>query len=324
MDRRFQTRPDITVYRVRFQTSRTYYRRSILRTVDGFPIAGSKPDSTIHPQSRIVENPQPTVKSIDNENLNIQNIPAAKNPQQHLQSVALPNPSSKKSPKSFRFIRGRPLAPMALGGMAILLFSFGVLVAFNTLQTNKTALVQVKALATSTQNNNNDTDTVPNEDKPTTSLSSYSVMPDMPKILKIDKLEVNARIKPVGVNQSNAIKVPASTFDVGWYDKSAKPDKNGTMVLNGHVSGPTQKGVFYRLSTLKPGDKITAVRGDNAQFNYTVTDIKEYDSDKVDMPKVLTTSVAGKKGLNIITCSGKFNAVNNSYTKRVVVFAVQD
>ncbi len=328
MDRMSRARLDDTAYRGRFQTSRSDYSRPISRSsVDGFLIARQNPKSTQLSASTIIEKTLPTASRTDNKNFNKQNISTTKIPHHHLPkqlpSETISRQTTKKTPKFLRFMHGRPLTPIALSGMAVLLFSFGIFVAFSTLQTNKTALAQVNGITTGVQNNSSD-DGVPSEDEPPGDLSSYSVAPDMPKILKIDKLKVNARIRRLGVTQSNVLKAPSNIFDVGWYEASAKPDENGAMVLDGHVSGPTKKGVFYKLGTLKPGDKITVVRGDNQEFTYTVMETKEYDSDKVDMPKVLTTSVAGKKGLNLISCTGKFNAQTNSFQKRVVVFTTQD
>lgn len=146
----------------------------------------------------------------------------------------------------------------------------------------------------------------------------------MPKIVTIKKADVNARVSRVGVNTNNEMTTPRNVFNVGWYDASSKPGENGTIVLNGHVSGPTKKGVFYGLGKLIAGDKISIERGDSKLFNYTVVKIEKQKYTDVDMSKMLISSIPGKPGLNLITCSGKFNSKTNSFDDRTVVYAVQD
>lgn len=74
---------------------------------------------------------------------------------------------------------------------------------------------------------------------------------------------------------------------------------------------------------MKADDVIKIERGDGQIFTYKVTGSQVYDNDKVDMAKVMTTSVPGKPGLNLVTCTGRFNVRTNTYEQRVVVFAVQ-
>ncbi len=224
------------------------------------------------------------------------------------------------SPK-YRPKHRRPLMPTLLSGMAIVLFMVGLLAAFSTIRTEQSVKAQVKGLAKQTDE---ESDGTPSEEEPPSNLSSYSVAPDLPRILEIEKINLSARVRRLGVNSNNVLKAPSNIFDVGWYDASAKPGENGTVVLDGHVSGPTKRGVFHSIGSLKAGDKISLERGDGKKFTYTVTGTQVYGHDKVDMPKVLTSSVVGKPGLNLITCTGRFNVRTNNYEQRVVVFSVQD
>jgi sortase (surface protein transpeptidase) len=219
----------------------------------------------------------------------------------------------------------RSFTPALLTSMAILLFASGLLVVFSALRTNHTVKAQVKQLADQQESDDGtQSDGIPSEDDPPKNVGSYSVAPDLPKLLTIDKLGVNARVIRLGVNPSNVLKAPSNIFDVGWYEGSAKPGENGTMVIDGHVSGPTKHGVFYSIKTLAEGDKVKVTRGDGKVFTYTVTGTQVYDDDKVDMVKVLTSSVPGKPALNFMTCTGKFDVRSNKFEQRVVVFTVQD
>lgn len=217
------------------------------------------------------------------------------------------------------------LIPTLLSGMAVVLFVAGILVLINSMRTNHTVKAQVKQLQ-KTENDSGISEGTPSESDPPTAASNtnYRVSPDLPRLLTIEKINVSARIRRVGVSSANVLNAPANIFDAGWYDGSAKPGENGTVVLDGHVSGPTMHGIFYSIGTLKAGDKISIERGDGKSFTYSVTGTQVFDNDKVDMSKVVTSSVPGKSGLNIMTCAGRFNVRTNQFEQRVVVFAVQD
>jgi len=238
-------------------------------------------------------------------------------------SRQIPKPPSYTSATKHR----RPLMPIFLSGLAIVLFAAGVLVLINTLRTNHIVKAQVKLLSQKADSGDTGiSDGTPSEANPPNSAGNtgYKVAADSPRLLTIDKIGVSAKIRPVGTGPNNILKAPANIYDAGWYDSSAKPGENGTIVLDGHVSGPTKHGVFYGLGTLKSGDKVKIERGDGTQFSYTVTGIQVFDNDKVDMSKVITSSVPGKPGLNLMTCAGRFNVRTNQFEQRVVVFTVQD
>jgi len=154
-------------------------------------------------------------------------------------------------------------------------------------------------------------------------LLAYTVAPDMPRFLRIPKIDVYSRVKPVGLDASNQIQAPGSVGDTGWFNKSAKPGEAAATasLLDGHISGWTEKGVFHRLHELTAGDNLSIEKGDGSVLNYRVVDIKEYNKDAVDMGAALSTIEPGKQGLNIMTCIGK--VTGDSYEKRLVVYAVQ-
>ena len=216
------------------------------------------------------------------------------------------------------------LLTVAAVGLCLLAVGVG----FSGLHTNHTVEAQVshitqqasKAAASGTAA---PTD-VPAENKPANPLASYRVAADLPREIKIAKLGVDARVLRLGVLANNALATPANIYDTGWYDGSAKPGESGAMLVDGHVSGPTQNGVFYGIKNLVKGDKITIQRGDGTVFTYDVVSSKVYDAGNVDMTAALTPAVAGKPGLNLITCTGKLDSTKTHFQQRVLVFAVQE
>ena len=214
---------------------------------------------------------------------------------------------------------------VVLVAMAVTLFAFGASVAFLELRTNSHVAAQVKKVAnTSTSGNSSNSDAPPSENKPN-NLGAYVVPPDQPRFLKIPKLSVDSRVLKLGVKTDGELQTPNNIYDTGWYQNSAKPgDAGGAILIDGHVHGPTQPGVFYGLKNLQPGDTIQIERGDGKLYNFKVVKSQSYPADKVDMNAALVSVNPNKLGLNLITCTGSVNTNTDTYNQRLIVFAVAD
>lgn len=164
------------------------------------------------------------------------------------------------------------------------------------------------------------------EEKPTeTQVSEYVVAADMPRYLSVDKLGVSkARIIPVGVNAAGELGTPNNIFDVGWYDSSAKPGQDGTVLIDGHNGGPTMHGVFKDLPNLSSGDIIKIERGDGKIFKYSVVENKTVSLDDSDsyMATALKSPEAGKQSVTLITCTGEWSQSQRTYLSRQFTRAV--
>lgn len=216
--------------------------------------------------------------------------------------------------------------------LAVILFLFGVGLGIDGLRTNKQVVAQVQSIqqksavaeASDTDGGSEDPPEVviPDEAKKP-DLSTYRVASDLPRALYIPRIDVQARVLRLGVNKDGAIASPPNIFDVGWYKESAKPGQPGAMLVDGHVHGPLEKGVFVDLKKLKPGDQIKMESGDGKTFTYSVVKTQTYHKDDVDMGAALSSATPGKPGLNLMTCTGNYDKEGN-YEERLVVFAVQD
>ncbi|CAN5614992.1 hypothetical protein BH23PAT1_BH23PAT1_5090 [soil metagenome] len=231
------------------------------------------------------------------------------------QSVGQHVPEDRKKPK-FSVKRQQVFTLMA-----VLVFIFGVAASLHSFKTDKDVQAQVAELSEPAAPNE---DTPDETDIPRDVVYSYSVAPDLPRLISIHKSGVSARIQRVGVKPNNELAVPRNTNDTGWYEGSAKPGENGAMLIVGHASGLTQPGVFHNLKNLIAGDMINVERGDGQNFRYKVVKSEVYAKDKVDMTKALVSIKPGKKGLNLITCDGRYDAKTETYDKRMVVYAVQE
>jgi LPXTG-site transpeptidase (sortase) family protein len=206
--------------------------------------------------------------------------------------------------------------------LGIVLLSGGVAISWNQYNTNKTADKTPRTIQTVSNGN---PVVPPTTEKPKPSeFDSYTVAPDLPRYLFIPKISVKAMIKPMGVTSSNQIEAPRSAFDVGWYNQSAKPDHDGAMLIDGHVSGGPIPGIFYNLKNLMIGDIFSLERGDGKKFAYHVIKTQVYNANDVDMKAALSPINPDKPGLNLITCTGKVIKGSNNYSERLIVFTEQE
>jgi len=141
-----------------------------------------------------------------------------------------------------------------------------------------------------------------------------------PKTLKIASLKVNANIQYVGLNDDGSVAVPTSEKEVAWYMFGPRPGEEGNAVIVGHRDSKTNpNGVFRRLNDLKIGDKIEIVDVNGNTLKFNVIKKAAYDDSNAPMKEIFGTG--DKKMLNLITCSGAWNAKENNYDNRTVIYS---
>ncbi len=253
-------------------------------------------------------------------------VPAVQRPQHKqiaLSSEPTQDSAAKKSMKQRLFSKSS-----ALAGMAMVVFILGLGVSVNSLLTNRNVTQQVQAMSSGKKNTSDD-GTSGNE-KPDESdihpnaVSSYKVAPDLPRKITIKKIDVAARVKPLGVSRDNQLLAPSSIYDAGWYNASAKPGIDaGAVLIDGHVHGPTKPGIFVNLKKLVSGDIIEVERGDGKVVKYRVEKTAQESADSLNMATLMKSAKPGKQGLNLVTCGGKYDTKTGHYESRDEVFAVQ-
>ncbi len=211
-----------------------------------------------------------------------------------------------------------PKSNYLLYGMAVVIFLIGLAVTFRSYKIDSKIAQTVSAQATDTSGNFDDVD----ENKPSDAdVGAYSVAPDLPKIVTIPKLNAKGRVRQMTIGKDGLLESPKNIYDAGWFNQSAKPgSQGGAVLLDGHVSGPTQKGVFYKLESLKKDDIVTIERGDGQKIDYKVVRVEVKKATDVDMAQMLLPVTQGSHGLNLITCTGKFNSSSKTYEDRALVF----
>ncbi|MFD6548253.1 class F sortase [Streptomyces sp. SAS_267] len=144
-----------------------------------------------------------------------------------------------------------------------------------------------------------------------------------PQRVDIPSMGVQAPVVARGLDGRGAIDPPP--FDqpgvVGWYAAGARPGAAGTALMVGHVDTETRPAVFYRLSTVKPGDTVRVMRDDGTVAEFTVDDVQVLPRDHFDARQAYGVRESGRAELRLITCGGTFDRTDGSYTANVVVSA---
>jgi LPXTG-site transpeptidase (sortase) family protein len=156
-------------------------------------------------------------------------------------------------------------------------------------------------------------------------IANYRVAdPKDPKYLRIPELGILARVKNLGVTNDGAVDAPKNIHDSGWYNGSARPGSSaGSSLILGHVSGWTGPGIFKKIDKMIAGSQFEVEKGNGEIVRYRVTKTEKIPLDQVNMSKILSTEVAGKHDMKLMTCSGKYNDQTKTFDDRFVVYAEQ-
>ena len=228
-------------------------------------------------------------------------------------------PAPKLTIRRPPFIRRLISAKAAVGALAVCLVAFSVYVSFDALWVNQQARAEGQQAHGSVQGDAPRIDETP---LPPNAIDTYKVAPNLPRVIRIESINVTARVLRLGVTTDNSLDTPKNSNDAGWYEGSAKPGEAGAMIVNGHYSGLTQPGVFHKLEKLKAGAFITIEKGDGTVLKFAVKKVEKMPASKVPMDQLLVSPDPKAQSLNLITCSGTFDAKNETYDQRVVVQAV--
>ncbi|RPF33779.1 class F sortase [Streptomyces sp. TLI_185] len=145
----------------------------------------------------------------------------------------------------------------------------------------------------------------------------------LPQRIDIPDLGVRAPVVPRGLDRQGAIDPPS--FDqadtVGWYAGGVRPGAAGAALMVGHVDTETRPAVFYKLSSLRPGETVRVIRDDGRVAEFTVDDVQVQNRDRFDARQAYGQHRPGRAELRLITCGGTFDQDSGSYTANVIVSA---
>ncbi|WP_432133208.1 MULTISPECIES: class F sortase [unclassified Streptomyces] len=144
-----------------------------------------------------------------------------------------------------------------------------------------------------------------------------------PQRIDIPELGVQAPVVARGLDAHGGIDPPPyeQAGVVGWYAAGAAPGAEGTALMVGHVDTETRPAVFYKLSSIRPGESVRVVRADGKVARFTVDDVEVIRRDLFDAAHVYGPRQPGRAELRLITCGGSYDRVSRSYTANVIVSA---
>jgi hypothetical protein len=140
-----------------------------------------------------------------------------------------------------------------------------------------------------------------------------------PVAVSIPKLGVRSRLVDLGLGRDGAMEVPQDPALAGWFSGGPTPGALGPAVIAGHVTWNGAPAIFYRVSSMRPGDQVTVTRKDGRTAVFTVTRVARFS--KSQFPSRAVYGRIDHAGLRLITCGGTYDAARHRYLDNVVVFA---
>jgi len=138
-----------------------------------------------------------------------------------------------------------------------------------------------------------------------------------PAYLSLPTIKAAGYIQKVGIDQNHQVAVPTNIHLAGWFVDTVKPGDPGLSIIDGHLDGRTQPGIFIDLAELKIGDifDVRLATGDVRHFR-----VKSVQSLPVAQAASLLFSQDPTitRQLNLITCGGSYNKTAG-YDQRVIV-----
>ena len=144
-----------------------------------------------------------------------------------------------------------------------------------------------------------------------------------PLSLAIPAIGVSSPLQQLGLTAEGALKVPSPgpRYDqAGWYRYSPAPGSVGAAVIVGHLdSAADGPSVFFRLASLRQGDRVLITRADASVAVFVVDEVRSYP--KSAFPTQRVYGDTDDAVLRLITCGGSIDRESGHYLDNVIVFA---
>lgn len=141
----------------------------------------------------------------------------------------------------------------------------------------------------------------------------------LPVRLKIPKIKVDAALDHLGLTPEGDLDAPKNPAKAAWYDQGPRPGDSGNAIIDGHFGYKNnQPAVFDTLHTLKKGDRLYVEDAEGATTTFVVRELRTYNPNE-DTADVFRSN-DGKAHLNLVTCKGSWDKIQETYSARLVVF----
>lgn len=142
-----------------------------------------------------------------------------------------------------------------------------------------------------------------------------------PKYLEFPSIKTAGYVQKVGIDQRRQVAVPTNIHLAGWFTQSAPPGDPGLSVIDGHLDGYHQPGIFAHLSSLKPGDHFSLELGNGSIIKYKILTVQSLPLTQA-AGALFSQTPGVSRQLNLVTCGGSFKT-SSGYDQRVIVTSMQ-
>ena len=139
-----------------------------------------------------------------------------------------------------------------------------------------------------------------------------------PVALRIPALDLAVSLSELGLNPDGTVQVPTDFQEPGWFRLGPTPGQVGSAVILGHVDSYRGPAVFFRLRSLRAGDRVEVRLADGAVARFAVRAVETYL--KREFPARRVYASRGYPALHLVTCGGTFDTRTRSYLSNVVVY----
>ena len=139
-----------------------------------------------------------------------------------------------------------------------------------------------------------------------------------PVALEIPEINVATRLERLGVKPDRTVDVPVDPDNAGWFRLGPKPGQLGSSVILGHVDSVAGPAVFARLGELDRGDAVMIGRADGSVVEFVVKRAVTYPN--AEFPAQRVYAAQGVRRLNLVTCTGEYDADRGGYQSNLVVY----
>ena len=95
----------------------------------------------------------------------------------------------------------------------------------------------------------------------------------VPVALRIPAIGVAVSLSTLGLNPDRTVQVPTNYQQPGWFRLGPSPGQVGSAVILGHVDDRSGPAVFFRLKSLKAGDKVEVSLANGVVAHFEVTTV---------------------------------------------------
>ena len=141
-----------------------------------------------------------------------------------------------------------------------------------------------------------------------------------PVSVTVPAIGLSARVVPVGVDAAGRLQIPVPSL-AGWYERGPSPGAQGAAVLVGHVDNYQGPAVFYRLTGVRPGDRVQIVRADGSRANFVISKVTTVK--KMSFPTQEVFGPTTHAAIRLITCTGPFDTTTHSYVDSLIAWGYE-